>query len=251
MRVLTFLTAMATLLGGVRPALAQGGTGWHDRVRASINFGVQLPSSTTFSSTTTTPVYLETATINTTYGVPKGQVSDGGILFRLAGNFGVGVAVSTFLKQADAPITGTIPHPFFFNTLRPISGTAGALQRSELVTHIQAAYVISTKRYDVALSAGPSIFRVSQDLVSDVAYAETYPYDTVALSSATVTKATVTTTGYNVGADVGFRLSLNMGVGGLVRYSRATVLFPLANSASVVSADTGGTQVAGGVRFFF
>jgi len=222
----------------------------NEKVRVSINVGGQL-SSTTFTTTTTSTVYLEPSTISASYTVPKGKLFDGGVLYRLAGGFGVGVAISSFSERRDVSVTGSIPHPFFFNTPRPLSGTAANLQRSEFDTHIQAAYVIAAKRYDVAIFGGPTVFRVSQDLVSNVVYTDTYPFDTVTFTSATTVKAQGTKTGFNVGVDVAYRIAPNLGVGGLVRFSRATLAFPLTGSAADVSVDAGGVQVAGGVRFYF
>ena len=43
--------------------------------------------------------------------------------------------------------------------------------------------------------------------------------------------------GYNAGADVGFKLSKNVGVGGLIRYSHATLTFPLTGSANGIDGE--------------
>jgi hypothetical protein len=224
---------------------------WTDHARVSINAGIQQPASTTFTSTTTKSVFLETASINTTYDVPKSQFFDGGVLVRVKGGFGVGVAVSSFSKSSVATISGSIPHPFFFNTPRTLTGSATSLERSETGVHIQAAYVVSSKHVDVAISGGPTLFNVSQDLVADVAYADVYPYDSVTFTSATISKASATKLGFNVGADVGVKFSKNIGVGGLIRFSRATVNVPLTGTAAGVSADVGGLQAGGGVRLYF
>ena len=180
-----------------------------------------------------------------------GTFVDGGVLIRLRGVFGVGAAVSSFTTSQTAAVTGTIPHPFFFNTLRPISGTTSPVERSETAIHIQAGYVISSKRVDVAITGGPTFFNVSQDLVADAMYTETYPYDTATFSAATISKASETTLGFNAGIDVGVKLSKNVGVGGLIRFSRASVNFPLPRTTSGVATDIGGVQFGGGVRFFF
>jgi hypothetical protein len=247
MRAHVWIVLAAALLAiDVHAASAQ----WSDRVRVSINAGAQL-SSTTFTSTTSFPLYLETSTITTSYTVPKGKLFDGGFLYRVRGGFGVGAALSSYGGERDAAISGSFPHPFFFNSPRSLTATVANLERSELAAHIQAAYVIASSRFDVAISGGPSIFRVSQDLVSNVVLAETYPYDTVAFTSATVVKGERTSVGFNVGADVGYKLSRNFGVGGLVRFSRATPSLPLAGSASDVSVDAGGLQIGGGVRLYF
>ena len=220
-----------------------------DRFRVSINYGYQ-PSSTTFTASASTPTYLENATFDTSYGVSGGAMFDGGLVVRVVGGLGVGVSVSSFTKQQGATVTGTIPHPFFYNTPRSISGPVSS-ERHELTTHVQVAYVIASKRLDVVLYGGPSFFDVNQDLVSNVAYTETYPYDTATFKSATTVKESVTKMGFNVGADIGFKLSKHFGVGGLFRYSHASLTFPLAGSAAAVNADAGGPQVGGGVRLFF
>jgi hypothetical protein len=232
------------------PGVAHAQTPWRNHARVSINFGVQ-PSSTTFSATTTKPLYQESATIDTSYSTSSGAMFDGGVLIRVKRRFGLGVAVSSFSKSETASVTGTIPHPFFFNTPRAISGVTGALDRSEVGVHIQAAYVISSKRVDVAIAGGPSFFNVSQDLVADVTYTQAYPYDTAAFAAAAVSKVSATQLGFNAGVDVGVKLSRRIGVGGLLRFARASINFPLPNTAAGVSTDVGGLQAGGGVRLFF
>ncbi|HKF65873.1 MAG TPA: outer membrane beta-barrel protein [Vicinamibacterales bacterium] len=250
MRALRLMCVTALILAiDVRVAGAQSNP-WTDKVRVSVNVGGQL-SSTTFTSTAAPLIYLEPATITTSYTTPKGLLFDGGFLVRVAGNFGVGAGLSAYSAHHDAAVNGSIPHPFFFNTPRTLSGTAASLQRSEVTANIQAAYVLVSSHLDVVFAGGPSIFRVGQDLVSNVVLAETYPYDTVTFTSATTERAEKTKLGFNVGADVGYRLSHNVGVGGLVRYSRVSLSLPLAGSASGVSVDAGGLQVGGGVRFYF
>ena len=239
------------LLALAVPGVAHAQTAWTDHARVSINFGIEQPAATTFSATTTTTVYRETASINTAYSPMKGKFFDGGVLVRVKRGFGAGVAVSAFSGSDAASITGSIPHPFFFNTPRSIGGTTSPLERSETAVHVLAGYVIVSGRLDVAISGGPSFFNVSQELVADATYAEAYPYDTTAFSSATTTKVSLSKLGFNVGADVGVKLSKNVGVGGLIRYSRASMTFPLTNTAGGVSVDVGGVQAGGGVRFFF
>ena len=69
-----------------------------------------------------------------------------------------------------------------------------------------------------------------------------------------------TATGYNIGADVGILFTDNVGVGGIVRFSRATydMSSALAVTAGAVdvssllkSTKAGGVFAAGGVRFRF
>ena len=241
------VSALATAVG-VIPASAQSAN-WTNRARVSINAGGQFGGES-FTTTATKPVYVENAVFTTTYAGPTGPMFDGGVAARLKGNFGVGVAVSWFKGKDEGAVTGTVPHPFLFNTPRPINGTASGLERNELATHIQAVYVIPRGKLDVAIAGGPSWFSVKQDLVTDVIYAETYPYDVATFTSATTNRVTKSAVGYNVGVDVGVRFSATFGVGGLVRFTRAPTDLSAANGVAV-RVDAGGVQVGGGFRVYF
>ena len=242
--VVTSVTVL--LLCGVHHANAQG----IDHARVSINVGVQQPS-TTFSATAHPPVYDSTATLTTNYTVPTGAFFDGDVILKVSGGFGVEVGVSSFKNSQAAPISGTIPHPLLGNAPRPISGTSGPLERSEIAGRIDAAYVMSTNWFDVAVSAGPSFFTVNQDLVSGVTFAESASFDRVTFTGAAVTSSDATKLGFNAGIDVGIKLSKSVGIGGELRYSHASMVFPLQATASGVTAEAGGTHVGGGVRLYF
>jgi hypothetical protein len=223
---------------------------WSDHARVSINAGLQQPS-TTFSATTHVPVYESTSTLTTNYTVPVGAFVDADVILRASGAFGIEIGVSSFSKSQTAPVSGTIPHPVLGFPPRPISGISGPLERNEIVGHIDAAYVLSAGWIDVAVSAGPSFFTVNQDLVANVTFTESPSNDRVTFTGATVTNAQATKLGFNAGVDVGIKLSKNIGVGGMVRYSHASMVFPLETTASGVTADAGGAHVGGGLRVYF
>jgi len=86
--------------------------------------------------------------------------------------------------------------------------------------------------------------------VKDVQYREQYPYDTAEFSVAPAEDASETAFGFHVGADVTWLLSRQFGVGGTVRYTRASV--DLASPAGgSVSFDAGGFQAAVTVKVRF
>jgi hypothetical protein len=222
-----------------------------DRIRINVDAGVQI-ASTTFDSSATKRVYIEDGVIGASYKLQRGPVFDAGFAVRLIGPIGVGLTVSSYSERSDAAVSAAIPHPFFFKTPRTITGTASGLQREELVAHLQGMYTLQpTARVDVALSAGPSFFRVRQELVTDVTFADTYPYDAPTFTTAASQRITAkNAVGFNVGADIGLRLWRHAGVGGAVRFTRASVSLAIPNGTAV-SSDAGGTQIAGGLRLYF
>ena len=247
----TFVGAGLLLaLAAAAPAAAQFSTD-RDRIRIHVDAGGQL-SPSTFETRSTGLVYLENAVIDSSYTVPSGLMADAGVSVRIAGPISIGVTVSSFMPARDAAVSAALPHPFFFATPRTVNGIANSLQRDELVTHIQGIYTIRpSAKIDLAVSAGPSFFHISQALVSDVAFADTYPYDAPTFRSAPTQRITSRKTGFNVGADIGYRLSRHAGVGGTVRFAGATATLAVPNSTTTVSVSAGGAQLGGGLRLYF
>jgi hypothetical protein len=94
---------------------------------------------------------------------------------------------------------------------------------------------------------GPSLFQVDQDVITDVTFDESYPYDEASFRAAGTTSASVSTIGFNVGADVAFFVTRQVGIGATVQFAGATVDVPgLLGSTQAVKV--GGGQAGLGLR---
>jgi hypothetical protein len=240
------IAALALTLGTANAAAAQG---WHERIWISVNGGAQTAGSG-FSDTVELPVYTETASIKTDYPSKAGALADGSVGIRLAGGFGAGVAVSQSSASASASIDASIPHPLYDNQFRSVQGST-SVSHNELGVHLQLAYMVRvSERVRAVISAGPSWLTVEQTFVSDITYAEQYPYDTATFSAAKTHRASNTATGFNVGGDVAWMFTPRIGVGGIVRYTHATA-HETVTAGHTVSVDAGGVQAGGGIRVAF
>ena len=231
--------------GTAKPAAPSGG-GWKDRGYVFVNGAYQAGGSS-FSETFTFDKYLEQASIETDYPAKNAPGFDAAGAYRAWKSLAVGVAVSYIPTSTTGSVSGTIPHPFHYDTPRPVSGTA-AIDRSETAVHVLAAWVVPVgRKIQLTLSGGPSIFMVSQSLVDSAPYDEAYPYDEATLRDPVVTDVSKTAVGFNAGLDVGYYFTPTVGVGGGVRFARATVDLPIHGSS--VSTDAGGVQALVGLRF--
>ena len=231
-----FLSAAAV------PARAQ--TAWTDRGYVS---GWYQPTSRGFSDIVRPIDFAEASVIDTSYKTNAMPGFDAGGGVRVWRNLAVGPDVSRFSKNTGAAVSAQVPHPFFFNRARTVSGDASGLTRDETAVHVQAVWMLPLRdRWQLALAGGPSWFAVGQDLVSDVTVTQTDPYDTATFASATSVHRTHSEIGLNAGADLSYRLRPHVGLGIGVTFSHASV--PLDNSVSV---DAGGAHVGGDLRFRF
>ncbi len=247
MRVSHLLLSMALLLAAAVPGAAQT---WPERVHVSIN-GAFQPTSNDFSHRFEFEENLETGSTDTDYQVQGAFVFDAGVGYRVWKNLGVGAAVSVFSRKDAAATRSNFPHPFFFERPREVTGDATDVTRKETVAHIQVMYLVRAgDSFRIVLSGGPSFFNVEQDLVEDVTISEAFPFDEVTFSSARKRREKASAPAFNVGADVMWMFKPNVGVGGIVRFARASVDLD-APGGRTISVDAGGFYAGGGVRFLF
>jgi hypothetical protein len=212
--------------------------------------GVYQSSSTTFKTTSTIDKNHEQGELSTTHSILPGPVYDISAGGRIKGNLGIGYAASYFRRTEVGEISGGVPHPFYFNQPRAISGQSN-LRREDLAIHLHAMWLVPvTESFQVALFGGPTYFRVTQQMVQNVEIAEEYPYDEVQLTSATTTQEHGSKVGMNAGVDLSWFFSEHVGVAGIVRYSRAVVSLP-STSGSPTSIEAGGLHPGAGIRVRF
>jgi opacity protein-like surface antigen len=246
MRKLSALAGMM-ILAWAAPAAAQS---WSERVVISVN-GTYQPATHDFSDRFEFERDFETGSTQTDYPIKGGFTFDGGVGYRLWKNLGAGVAFSYFTLDDVGHTTSSVPHPLFFNQPRTVTGDAPNLTRTERVVHVQAMYLWkSSGALRLAISGGPSFFTVEQDLVTDIAVSQSYPFDTATFASATTTRAKASKPAFNVGADVMWMFAPNVGVGGIFRFSKASVDLD-APGGRTASVDAGGGYAGGGVRLIF
>ncbi len=239
------------LMAAARPVGAQSFA--TTRGMVGVNVGAQA-STVELADTTTFSQFLEDGTFRSAYELGTAALFDAGVAGRLWRGLGAGVAVSRFKARNAAQVSLEAPHPFFFEQPRNFSGTP-ELERQTVALHLSAVYLVPTgERIQVAISAGPTIFSLSQDIVADVTFDERFPFDELVDPRTLVRRESETAVGFNAGIDVGVRLGARWGVGLLARYTRATVdLAPDGETVGArnLSTDVGGFQIGGGLRLFF
>lgn len=248
--VITAAGIVALGLVAADPADAQTQT-WEGTGYFSINYGYQQ-GDRAFQETLTATVYDEEASYLVEHtSIGGGQFDIGGGL-RVWRNLAVGLAVTAFSTSAGAAITGTVPHPLFFDLPRVGSSTRTDLEHKELGFHFEAAWVIPlNEKISVTGAGGPSLFKVNQDLVTAVGVPQELgsPYTTVALGTVETTSASESGVGANVGIDVTYLLTERFGGGLFVRWAGGTVDLPASGGSQ--SIDVGGVQAGIGLRVRF
>lgn len=228
------------------PAVAQPAK---EQIWLSISGGVQATNNS-FDDAFDLTLYTEPEHITVAYPAKSGVLIAGGGAYRVWRQLFVGAGVTRYSSSGDAKVTAQLPHPFFDNTYRNIEGTAG-MTRSEVGAHLLLGWMLRpTRTVRVMLTAGPSYISVTQPIVTEVTFTETYPYDTAEFTGVKTTDSSRGAAGFNAGADVFWMFGKNIGAGGLVQVTHARIK-ATANAGRTLNIDAGGGQVAAGLRFLF
>jgi hypothetical protein len=245
------LFATGLVMAVCSPATAQVRE-WQDRVMFGLSYGVQASSADINSSGTFT-IYDEQGTVNSQSSFGAGGLFDLSVGVRVWRNLGIAGGYHFYSSTGDGTIEGTVPHPLFFDRPRSFSQSVDGLERKEQAGHLMFGWMVPlSDRFDVFVYAGPSFFRVKQDVVDSVEV----PSEQPPFTSVTVVPHTTTyqesVTGYNVGADASYFFNdsdrMRFGVGGFFRYTGASAdLGP----DGATSTDLGGAQFGFGARVRF
>ncbi len=251
MHKLVAVMVLGLLVGGSREAAAQGTP--DDRVFLSVGFGVESGSSDANDVKQYT-LYDEPATTEVKTPWSSGSFFESGVAIRVYRSMTVGLSYHQETNTAETAITGTAPHPVFFNRPRTFSSEAGGLYRRENATHLSFGWIVPINpKLDVLVSGGPSFFRLRQDVVSDVVITESGGGFTTVVATPTVVTQRRSEAGFHVGADVTYILWQNdrmrLGGGAFVRYAGATTDVRLL--VSDVETKVGGVQFGFGGRIRF
>lgn len=216
----------------------------------SVNGGLQT-TSRAFAGTSTFTTFVESGSITSQYDSDQPFVVDVSAAAGAWRSLGMGVGVSYSSTPLAGAVEAQIPHPFFFNKMRTVTGAAPDLTREELALHLDATWVFRLGRATSAtVFGGPSYFRVTQGLVTDIRVTEEYPFDTAVFQSVTTADSEQSKWGFNAGFDVTQRVAGSVGVGVIGRYSRATFTFPIAGDETA-DVESGGFQIGAGLRILF
>jgi hypothetical protein len=150
----------------------------------------------------------------------------GGFLWRPW--FAVGAGYSRASYTADALVAATVPSPEMFNAFGTGSRMTDALQRTEGAVRVFAAFLpVRTARFEWRLSAGPSFFHYSAEMVRDVSYTQSTtpgtPQNIVTLDGFETAMAHGNAVGLHAGTDLAYLLTRQVAITGGVRFSSALV----------------------------
>ena len=233
--------------------LAQGlGRFW-----AEVTFGAATPTDQPVTLTRSGTLFNEPASWAASYpSMPASPTMEFGGGARIKGRWSAGAAVSFARFNYHAGIGVQIPSPAFFNTYAVDNDATATLRRREVAIHTAVYFdVLSRGRMAVRLFGGPSVLTVSHDMVSEIAYSQSFgvatPSNAVDITTYSAEARTDTGIGFNAGADFTYAVNKRLGVVVTGRFAGGRMEFSDPLSAAAATFNLGGVSLGAGVRFGF
>jgi hypothetical protein len=248
-----FVVGLCLCTAEMAAAQSAMGRAWQDRVYFNFNYLAETESND-FGESRTFTLYEEQARMETSIDMPSDGVLDFSAGVRVWKNLSVGIGYSIQSSTGTGVVSGSLPHPLFFDRPRTFSEDVDGIDRDETGTHIIFGWTIPfNEKFDVMIAGGPSFFRLHQEVISSVDAAETGSPFTTVLVEPVITERAASVAGANIGVDVNYILvaqgRTRIGAGLTLRYAAAQAELQL--SSETVETKVGGFQIGGGLRVRF
>jgi len=209
---------------------------------AFVNVGIGAQTqSRDIQTSTSFPLYGETARIAAGQRVGGGPVLDINGGYRVMKNLGVAIGFTTFSRSGSGSIVASIPNPVVFNRPATVNVEQSGLKHSEAGTHIMAVWFVPvTEELSVSFSGGPSFTRVKQDIASATVPAGTQT------ANVSIDSQSATAKGVNIGFAGHYMFRPHYGGTAFMRYVSGSVDLPAASDVKV-----GGFQIGIGAALRF
>ena len=239
--VLAAMPAVADAQTTERRWFAGAGIGWQIGSEDSVDVG-------------TFDLYGEGGEIRTTYDYTRGgAMLDFEFGYQWTPKLQVSLLITRTGAEYDAPIEASVPSPLATGQHRIASGTATDLSHTEGGIHIQFGWLVNDNpNLELRVTAGPSIIRLTRDIVSGVVPGpEVPPFTTITITDAETVENSDNGFGFNLGAEGVYALGTSgrLGLRTFVRYVFVPVSMTLASEDETIT--TGGFQLGAALRVRF
>ena len=215
------------------------------RIEVGLSFADVLGTST-FSAALKQREYAEDGSFTGSYKVKAAPGAGFDVQYNVSSKFGVRAGFQSFSRKSDATFEAQIPHPFFFNQQRKVSGSQSGLGFSEKAVTLTGVYRGGSGKWKVNVEAGVAYFTVNATVADRVNFGDVYPYDTATFSGVASSKHKVSPIGFAGGLEIGRQLSDAVAVVAAGRFTGGSGEIDV--SGTKVSVKAGGAQARIGLR---
>lgn len=212
--------------------------------------GLSAPTESSYSQSSNATVFLEEQRFSAEHHVGDGIGFETGAQWNAYRHLGLAASLTATRRSSSATYSLSVPHPLYFDRAREAAGTTPTREWEEVGSHLAIVVFGSVGRLELSAFAGLSWTRVSRVFVTQPAYGQEYPYDTITIDPVAESLVNADTSGWHVGAGLGVRLKRPFELAARIRYAPAMAR-PTSPDGTSVEMSVGGLQLSAGVGLRF
>jgi len=225
-----------------------------EKVQKRNNFYIKIDYNIGFSESAksiswTKEIYYEDASFSGNYNIAKGNSFDFGFGFKFSNTIGIEAGVDIASRDLSADYAATIPHPLLFNTGRDAENNSSYTLQENAI-YLNLVLFIPFSKFSFDISGGPAYFLTTAELINEIEFSDSYPYETVSIS-ANSTKIKKNIFGFNAGATLNFYIIKNLGLFLSSRYLSGSSDFKPNDDIPGLNLSLGGLKAAVGLKILF
>jgi len=194
-------------------------------------------------------IYYETASAGIDYSLQKGNPINFAVGYMFSDSLGVELGADISSRNLDGIYSASIPHPLLFEAYRYGEGT-GSYKVSENSVFLNLVYSLKFNKFGLDLFAGPAYILSTANIITEMSYTESYPYDSVSLT-VNSTEVSKEVFGFNGGANVLFYFGNSFAVYVSGHYIGGKADFETETDIPGPQFNLGGFKAGAGLKFFF
>jgi len=222
--------------------------GWASRLTAFAG-GALVTGGPGFAGQRRFTEFAEEGHIDADYSRGTGPAFEIGLEYALGDRFGVAASLNLVGGGTSTTYDAALPHPLYLGRPRRATGALDGLSYGERTLHLALTYRRPRGRFRYGAFAGPSYGSVRVELLDRVQYQQSFPFDEVQVTGVPPVAHRGGGFGYNLGAELDYRLGPRLDAVLRLRYHRLGPDLP--ETAGTVDIDAGGLQVGAGLGLSF
>ncbi len=194
-------------------------------------------------------IYFEDASYGINNNFKKGNSFNASLGYKFSSSIGIELGVDLCSRNILSDYSASIPHPLLFNSPRDAE-KEGSYKLTENAVYLNFVYSIPISKFSLDVFGGPAYFLSKIELIKEIQYSDSYPYNTITISASTE-EVKRNSFGFNAGASFNYNIAKGFDVFVNAQYFSSSVDFEPTSDIPGLKLTLGGFKAGVGLRVLF
>lgn len=194
-------------------------------------------------------IYFEDASYDIDNDFKRGNSFNASLGYKFSSSIGIELGIDLCSRNILSDYSASIPHPLLFNSPRDAENEA-TYKLTENAVYLNFVYSIPFSKFSLDVFGGPAYFLSKIQLIKEIQYSDSYPYNTISISASTE-EVKKNSFGFNAGASFNYYIAKGFDIFVNAQYFSSNVDFEPTSDIPGLKLTLGGFKAGVGLRVLF